>query len=196
MARTANKLKIVDPQPTEKPKELLKLDLACGSNKREGFKGVDAFKTDATDFVHDLFTLPWPFADNSVEEVHCSHFFEHVPHMLRGKFMEEVYRILVPNGKATFITPYYNSIRATQDFTHEWPPVSPNSYLYFNKGWRETNKLTHGHYDLKCDFDFTYGYSINAAWTTKNEEARNYAITHYTNVIDDLHVTLVSRKKE
>jgi predicted SAM-dependent methyltransferase len=196
MAKASAKLKIVELQPTEKPKELLKLDLGCGLNKREGFKGVDFVKGEGIDFVHDLFTLPWPFADNSVEEAHCSHFFEHVPHLLRGKFADELYRVLAPGGKATFITPYFQSIRATQDFTHEWPPVSPNSYLYFNKGWRDTNKLTHGHYDLKCDFDFTYGYSINGAWTTKAEEARNFAINHYNNVIDDLHVTLVSRKKE
>ncbi len=191
----AAKLKIVEQAP-EKPKELLKLDLGCGDNKREGFKGVDFIKTASTDYVCDLLAMPWPFEDNSVEEIHCSHFFEHVPGLERGRFIDEVYRILKPGGKATFITPYYNSIRAVQDFTHEWPPVSPNSYLYFNKGWREQNKLTHGHYDLKCDFDFTYGYSIAAGWQTKNEEARNFALNYYVNVADDLHVTLVSRKPE
>ncbi len=189
------KLKIVDPTP-EKPVELLKLDLACGANKRDGFKGVDFVKTEQTDYVHDLLKFPWPFEDSSVGEAHCSHFFEHIPNLLRGKFMDELYRVLAPGAKCLLITPYYNSIRATQDFTHEWPPVSPNSFLYFNKGWREQNKLTHGHYDLKCDFDFTYGYSIAGIWSSKSEDARAFAFQHYNNVIDDLHTTVVSRKPE
>lgn len=191
MARSAAKLKIVESVAPVKT-EGLKLDLGAGQNCREGFKSVDAYAK--ADYKVDLFKFPWSFADSSAEDVHCSHFFEHVPHLIRGKWMDELYRILQPGGKCTLITPYFNSIRATQDFTHEWPPVSPNSYLYFNKGWREQNKLTHGYYDLKCDFDFTYGYSINAAWTTKSEESRNFALTHYNGVVDDLHVTVVSRK--
>jgi hypothetical protein len=191
MAKSATKLK-----PAPEPKPLLKLDLGCGDNKREGFKGVDNCKTPSVDYVHDMFTFPWPFKDSSVEEVNCSHFFEHVPARLRGKFMDELYRVMAPEAKAQFITPYYTSVRATQDYSHEWPPVSQNSYLYFNKGWREQNKLTHGNYDLKCDFDFSYGYSINAGWIARNDEARAFAMQNYVNPIDDLHVTLVSRKKE
>lgn len=191
MAKTSAKLKAA-PEPVV----FLKLDLGCGDAKKEGFKGVDFVKTPAADYVHDLFSFPWPFKDASVEEVHCSHFFEHVPHMLRGKWMDELHRILIPEGKATIIVPYYTSIRAIQDFTHEWPPVSPNSFLYFNKGWREQNKLTHGHYDLKCNFDFVYGYSINAAWAGRNDEARAFAINNYVNCIDDLHVTLTKKKEE
>ena len=189
MKKTNLKLK-----PAPEPAPLLKLDLGCGSNRREGFKGVDFVKTDQTDYVHDLFAFPWPFADSSVEEVNCSHFFEHVPHHLRPKFMDELYRIMVPGAKAQFVTPYYTSVRATQDFTHEWPPVSENSYLYFNKGWREQNKLTHGHYALKCDFDFSYGFAVNASWSARNDEARSFAVRNYVNAVDDLHVTLVSRK--
>ena len=108
--------------------------------------------------------------------------------------MDELYRVLAPGGKATVITPYYTSVRATQDFTHEWPPISPQSFLYFNKKWREDNKLTHGHYDMKCDFDFTYGYSINADVGLRNDEARAFAVANYLNSVDDLHTTLISRK--
>lgn len=191
MKKSNLKLKVA-PEPAPP----LRLDLGCGNNKRDGFKGVDFVKTDAADYVHDLFTFPWPFKDSSVEELHAAHFFEHVPHLLRGKFMDEAYRILVPGGKFTIICPYYTSVRATQDFTHEWPGISQNSFLYFNKGWREQNKLTHGYYDLKADFDFSYGWSVNAAWQARNDEARNFAIQWYANAVDDIHVNLVSRKPE
>ena len=118
MKKTNLKLK-----PVPEPVPLLKLDLGCGDNKREGFKGVDFVKTEQTDYVHDLFTFPWPFKENSVEEVNCSHFFEHVPAKIRPRFMDELFRVLVPGGKAIIVTPYHTSVRATQDFT---PRVAAN----------------------------------------------------------------------
>ncbi len=54
----------------------LKLDLGCGPNPREGFHGVDSIKFDKVGTVADL-TKPWPFENDSVDEVHCSHFVEH-----------------------------------------------------------------------------------------------------------------------
>ena len=194
MSRTAAKLKIVQTVPEKPKKSLLKLDLGCGDNLREGFEGVDFVKTKSVKYVHDLFTFPWPFKDDSVEELSASHFFEHVPQKLRARFMDEVYRVLVPDGKFTVVTPYYNSVRATQDFTHEWPPISPQSFLYFNRKWREDNKLTHGHYEMKCDFDFVYGYAMNPTWAAKSEEARGFALIHYCEVASDLHTALTSRK--
>lgn len=188
MKKSNLKLKAV-----EEPKPLLKLDLGAGQVPREGFKGVDAYS--AADFKVDLFKFPWPWKDSAVEEVVSSHFFEHVPHLIRGKFMDEVFRILIPGGKASFIVPFGFSVRATQDFTHEWPPLTPTSFIYFNKKWREDNKLTHGYYDLKADFDFTYGFAMSQAWAARNDEARGFAMQHYNNVADDLHVTLVSKKE-
>ena len=178
----------------QKVQETIKLDLGCGNNKQQGFKGVDFVKTEATDVVHDLFKFPWPFKDNSVDEVFCSHFFEHVPQLLRGKFMDEAYRIMKPGSKFTIITPYYSSTRAVQDFTHQWPPLCEHSYLYFNKKWRQDNKLTHGHYDIKCDFDFSWGFSADPGFVSRSEEVRNFANRHYINAIMDLHTILTKRE--
>lgn len=170
---------------------LLKLDLGCGANRRDGYTGVDIASLPSVDVVHDLFTFPWPFKDESAETIHCSHFLEHVPGKLRGRFMDEVWRILVPEGTMSVIVPYARSMRSVQDFTHEWPPICEESFLYFNKAWREANGL--GHYPVTCDFDFTYGYGMNQAWVGKHEEARNYGLAHYWNVVADLHVSLTKR---
>jgi hypothetical protein len=183
-------------EPAPEPPKLMKLDLGAGLNCREGFEGVDFVAAPGIKHVVDLLKFPWPFGDASVEEVHSSHFYEHIPGKLRPKFMEELYRILVPEGKATIVCPYHSSVRAIQDFTHEWPPVAAESFLYFNKGWREQNRLTHGYYDMKCDFDFSYGYVINGTWAVRQDEARQFGIQHYNNTVDDISVTLVRRKQE
>lgn len=174
-------------------KKLIKLDLGCGDNKKEGFTGVDKFKTPSVDVEHDLFTFPWPFESESVEEVHSSHFIEHIPQYTRPRFYEELCRILVPGGKALLIAPYGKSARALQDFTHEWPPIVEGSFLYLNKAWREQNKLTHGLYDIKCDFDFTYGYALSPATAVRNQEAGAFALQNYWDAAQDLYVTLIKK---
>lgn len=176
---------------TEKP--LLKLDLGCGEHKKEGFTGVDRSKLKGVDQVVDLSKYPWPWKDGSVEEVHCSHFFEHIPGMQRPRFMDELYRVLVKGAKATIIVPYGNSDRAVQDYTHQWPPVVAESFLYFNKEWRTKNGLTHGDYAMKCDFDFGYGFALDASIATRNNDTQQFALRHYQNAASDLQVTLTKK---
>lgn len=195
---------------TKKEPKIIKLSLACGDNKPEGFLGVDIAKTKSADYVQDLFKFPWKqFKDNSVDEIECSHFVEHIPHG-NGyndpffQFFDEIYRILKPaefdpanpniptKGFMNIVCPYYSSMRAWQDPTHQ-RAISEASFLYLNKQWRQDNKLDH--YPVTCDFDFSYGYSINQAWQNRNEESRAFALTHYINVVDDIQVQLVKRAK-
>jgi hypothetical protein len=191
-----------------KSTEPLKLSLACGDHKPEGFKGVDIVKTDSTDYVQDLLSFPWKqFADNSVDEIECSHFIEHIPHgdgyhdpFLR--FFDEIYRILKPAefdpnnpniatcGIINIVAPYYSSMRAWQDPTHQ-RAISEASFLYLNKQWRIDNKLDH--YDVTCDFDFSYGYALDPTWQNRNQEAQAFAIKHYINVVTDIQVLLTKR---
>lgn len=172
----------------------LKLDLGCGDNKVAGFLGVDGWKTDSTDYVFDLLQFPWPIEDGIVDALHCSHFFEHIPSKLRPRFMDECYRVLKPLSQLTIITPYWSSMRSIQDYTHEWPPVCEQSFLYFNKDWRTQNKLTHGLYEMKCDFDFTYGYSLDNDLLVRNQEWQQFALKHYIQSANDLIVTLTKRE--
>lgn len=176
-----------------KEKPLLKLDLGCGEHKREGFTGVDRSKLKGVDQVVDLSKYPWPWKDGSVAEVHCSHFFEHIPGMQRPRFMDELYRILAPAAKVTIIVPYGNSDRAVQDYTHQWPPVVAESFLYFNKEWRTKNGLTHGDYAMKCDFDFGYGYALDPTIATRSQDVQQFSLRHYKNAASDLQVTLTKK---
>jgi hypothetical protein len=54
----------------------LKLDLGSGPTPAKGFRGVDLYT--GPERV-DLMRFPWPWATDSVDEVWCSHFIEHMP---------------------------------------------------------------------------------------------------------------------
>lgn len=165
----------------------MKLDLACGQNKRAGFKGVDLVAGPGVDFVWDLEKYPWePFKDNSIEEIHVSHYAEHTLDLM--KFMDEIWRIAAPEAKVTIIGPYYTSIRAWQDPTHT-RVLSEATWLYYNKQWREINKLDH--YPIKSDFAVDKILTFfNPPWDKKTEEARQFAQQHYWNVVSDILVEL------
>ena len=167
-----------------------KLNLACGQNKMENFYGIDLVKTEAADAVMNLEWFPWDIESESAEEIICSHYVEHTTDLIR--FMDEVYRILKPEGKITIIAPYYTSMRCWQDPTHR-RAISEATFMYFNKEWRDVNKLDH--YGIKSDFDFTYGYSMDPALENRSQEYKDFAIKHYFNVINDIHVVLTSRKE-
>ena len=165
----------------------MKLDIACGQNKQKGFKGVDIAPGEGVDFVWDLEKFPWePFEDNSVEEVYCSHYIEHVPDLM--KFMNEIYRICIDGAKVTFLAPYYTSIRAWQDPTHK-RAISEATFMYFDSEWRKMNKLDH--YPINCNFKGEQmAVFFNPPWDKKTEEARRFAQQHYWNVISDILVNL------
>jgi len=165
----------------------MKLDIACGQNKQPGFKGVDIAPGPGVDFVWDLEKYPWePFKDDSVEEVYVSHYAEHTKDLM--KFMDEIWRICIPDAKVTIIGPYYTSIRAWQDPTHT-RALSEATWIYFNKDWRVANKLDH--YPIKSNFEIkNIMVFFNPPWDKKSEEARQFAAQHYWNVISDILVEL------
>lgn len=173
---------------TPKSVEPLRVSLACGQNKPEGFIGVDIAATDGVDIVHDLESFPWPFDDDSVDEAQIIHYLEHVEDQIG--FMNELHRVMKPGAKCFIVSPYYTSVRCWQDPTHR-KAISECTFLYYNQGWLRDNRLDH--YPIVADFDFEYGYALNPSHLSRSDEAQQYAIRHYWNVVDDIHVTLTAR---
>jgi SAM-dependent methyltransferase len=173
----------------------LRLDIGCGARRTDGHVGIDICECPGVDHVMDVRQTPWPIDDGAVESIHTSHFFEHLSGPERVPFMEECYRVLKDGGQMVVVCPHWNSMRAYGDPSHQWPPICEWTFLYFNKGWRETNLLTHGMYDMKCDFDFSYGYALDQDLTVKNNDYQQMAIKHYNNAVMDIHLTLTKRPK-
>lgn len=169
----------------------MKLDLGCGQRKREGHVGVDAVPGPDVDIVHDLTVVPWPFADGSVSRVHSSHFFEHLTAPQRVAMMHELYRIMQPGAEAWIITPYWLSVGAIQDPTHQWPPVAEQSYFYFNADWRRRTGLDH--YGIHCDFDLRFSYNLDESVKGRSETEIRHAIRHVPNTVVELIAVLTRR---
>ena len=182
----------------------LKLDLGCGQNKQPGFTGVDLYapgadvKLDLLDWGIKDNNQPelkkWPWKDNTVDEIFCSHFVEHVPASLRWPFFVECWRILKLEGVMRVFVPSWKSERAYGDMTHQWPPVTTFFFLYLNKGWREANKLTYGPYDIRCNFETQSGPTqIVGPFAERNPEAQSFACNHYLEAYPDMWATLTKK---
>jgi SAM-dependent methyltransferase len=219
------KQKKVQPSPLPVPEvitppKLIKLDLGCGKNKASPeHLGVDSIKFDGVDVVCDLLEeldptefvkknqfrkfKAWPWDDNSVDEVHCSHFIEHTDARERIHFLNELYRILKPGAKATIIGPHWSSRRATGDLSHAWPPLSEFAFYYYDRHWRlgdSPNFPTANapHLDIKynpagldCHFAVTWGYSLPPEIKARNDEYQQFAINHWKDVCEDIYATFV-----
>lgn len=182
MSRKATKLAFVE-QPT-------KLDLGCGKNVREGFAGVDC-RDFGQKHIIDL-RKSWPWKDDSVAEAHSSHFVEHLNAEERIFFVNELYRVLMPDGKCQIITPHWASCRAYGDLTHQWPPVSEYWWYYLDKNWRKDNAPHNDGYN--CDFLATWGYSLHPGIGPRNQEYQQHALQFWKEAAQDMICTLVARK--
>ena len=204
----------------------INLDLGCGSQKRPGFLGVDRRQFPGVDGVTDLTQKHWLFdrpqlgsvklvaattadgeprfmlPDNSVAEAYSSHFLEHLDHNQakpeRVRFMNELWRVLVPGGKATITTPHWASNRAYGDFTHADKPVSEMFYCYLNKAWRKQNApdndIEFNPDGYSCDFDWELTYSLHPDLAEKGADEVKIAVSWYKDATPDLIASITAIK--
>ena len=98
---------------------LKKLNLGCGADIMAGYVNVDHPNTKTPkDVPCDLNVLPWPFADNSVDEVWMNSTLEHL-HEPETK-VQEVHRILKPGGVFHGNVPYFRYDGAVFSMDHRW----------------------------------------------------------------------------
>jgi SAM-dependent methyltransferase len=203
--------------------EKLKLDLACGQNKVEGFKGVDRVALEGVDYVVDLQEYPWPFEDNSVDEIYCSHYIEHIKHdnvaldlkkivnesgsfeEFKAKVNEETF--LRPlDGFIKFVNELYRILKTGGKVTLIAPYYSsmgafgdPTHVRYINDfSTYYLNKETRdamllGHYGIECDFDIKFSYVVSEELSLRSEDVRNEAFIKQLNAVTSIIIELVKR---
>jgi len=188
----------------------IKLDLGCGLNKKEGFIGVDYSSKVNPDIVMNLLKFPWKeWEDSSVDEIHTSHFIEHIPDCYISPigeykfvpdeedkdlfccFIDECYRVLKPEGILSVFCPNARSNRAFQDSSHRRFIVA-EAFLYFNKEWRAIQKLEH--YNINSDFKVNVDPIVPIEMTLLHPEAQARRFNESWNTILDWKATLIAIK--
>lgn len=166
------------------------LDLGCGPSPREGYEGVDLYPGPGVTQVVDLICTPWPWDDNSVEGVNCSHLVEHLYDLTL--FMAELWRVCKDGAEVHISHPYQFNVRAWQDPTHV-RCINEISWFYFDKEWRG-NRPEFGATDfvlVELDAVPEENWKETAAEFPEEFER---AARNQINVISDLRVTLRCRK--
>lgn len=93
------------------------LDLGCGRVKKPGRIGIDALDLDGVDIVANIDEgLPF-FPDHSVDEIHTTHFLEHVGN-IEG-VLYEMARVLKPTGRVFAYVPHFSNPHYYSDYTHK-----------------------------------------------------------------------------
>lgn len=181
----------------------MKLNLGCGRDKRVGYVNVDKYAVLEPDLVVDLEAPPWPFADASIDEIALHHVLEHLgqatPTFLA--IIQELHRVLKPNGVIEITVPHPRSDLYLGDPTHVRPVTPAMFQLLSKKNCAEWARLKSPHTQLAVilDVDFEVGPVRNrlaAAWHQRAERERwspqqiREAADRHNNVVEEILFTV------
>lgn len=94
----------------------MKLNLGTGNQPKEGYTNIDILRLKGVDIIHDLDKFPYPFKDNSIDEIYTEYTLEHLKDIIRT--LKELYRICKPNATIEIIVPHFTAHRMFGDLTH------------------------------------------------------------------------------
>lgn len=143
----------------------------CGNNRKKkitcelfpdewsSLTTLDIDDAVGADVIHDLAVTPYPFDDNSFDEIHAYECIEHFGRQGDWKgFLEqfgEFYRILKPGGLFVATVPMWDSPWAWGDIGHT-RVIPKESLIYLRRGeYEQLGKTAMTDYRrwLKCDFE-------------------------------------------
>lgn len=111
--------------------EINKINLGCGYRQLEGYINIDNRKCCNPDLLCNVIN-GLPFSDSSMAYVRAYDFLEHIPIGKTIDVIEEIWRVLEPNGLFESMTPDAERGQgAFQDPTHVSFWVK-NSWLYYS----------------------------------------------------------------
>ncbi|MBT3553831.1 MAG: hypothetical protein HOO19_10760 [Rhodospirillaceae bacterium] len=119
----------------------MRLNLGCGDFKIDGWVNVDKYGHFGADVVHDLEQFPWPFDDETAEEVLLNHVLEHLGQdtdVFLG-IMKELYRVCRAGAAVRIHVPHPRHDDFITDPTHV-RAILPDTLAMFdlevNERWR------------------------------------------------------------
>ena len=181
----------------------MKLNLGCGGDHLDGWVNADKYPEAHPDVVLDLETFPWPFAEDSVDEVLLKHVLEHV-----GRdsdtflaIIKELYRICKDGAQVRVIVPHPRHLDFLTDPTHV-RPITPELFLHFsrkvNAKWQSLGLPgTPLALYIGVDFEIVSSQSfLEGNWNAQFEAGKmsrddlDFAIRTYNNVVSHTDTVL------
>jgi hypothetical protein len=190
---------------TSIPATPLRLNLGSGQNPLAGFLNVDKFGS--PDVRHDLETFPWPWPDNSVDEIAMIHVLEHLGESVATFFsiMKELYRICKHNAQITIWVPHPRHNDFISDPTHVRPFTAESFTLYskeMNRKWQAA-RASNSPLAMYLDIDFNIAwvqYDLEQPWAEQLKTGKitqkeiQEAASRYNNVIRQIRLRLAANK--
>ncbi|MBN2421575.1 methyltransferase domain-containing protein [Candidatus Woesearchaeota archaeon] len=99
--------KLITKNPVLSSK-IKKLNLGCGRDIRRGYVNSDILNIDGVDVVHDINKFPYPFKDNTFDEIRCWAVLCYAKNIV--KVMDELHRISKNRAILNIHEPHYNNI--------------------------------------------------------------------------------------
>jgi SAM-dependent methyltransferase len=116
MAETCNRA-ACEPNSVRHMKEYPPiLNVGCGPKKIPNSVGVDFDPQSTAEVIHDLDVFPWPFPDQTFDNIIAWHVMEHLRNPRRA--MLEIQRLSRPGAIVELATPHYSSPDSWGDMTH------------------------------------------------------------------------------
>ena len=179
----------------------MKLNLGCGNKIIDGYINLDKFDTYNVDVKHDLEKFPYPFEDNTVEEIILSHVLEHIGQSpdVFIKILKELYRICKNQALIEISVPHPRHDNFIADPTHVRPITIFGLSLFdkaLNKKW-EKNGAANTPLALIHDVNFCIedsSYDLEDVILTKfnngeiDKTTLDYMIKHYNNIVTQINI--------
>ena len=181
----------------------MKLNLGCGYKKKPGFVNVDIQMECEPDVIVNLEKVPWPFENDSVEEVNMEHLLEHIGASTDGHkaILQELYRVCKTDATVRIVFPHPRSDTYLIDPTHVRPITVGTLYMYSKKKCQEYIERESRTTPLAIYWDIDFEVKsrdvvLYPNWGQKYQNGEitiddlQFAINSYNNVVSETEVIL------
>jgi len=155
---------------------MIKLNLGCWRYKKKGYINIDINKDFSPDIVHDLNIFPYPFDDNSVDEIYMYHILEHLENPM--EVIRECRRILKFGCKLIIIVPHFSRDAFYQ---HRGAKYSIQFYKILDR-----KNMSYDNVFLNCVSHRFRWYGIHPLKTNKMMIFIGYIINFFANNMQSL----------